>query len=371
MRSLLVTSHALCVSVARSLQLAFEYPSIKEALMMNIGLQTISLIMVYCERSTPYSCTNRLEDLVPSFDFDSAVRAMYESYDIRTQIIRDYDLGNHSYDTCADFLEVLIEKLNQRPNQNIFSRDFSQSEIFELAIDAISSSGVKFSSVLRKKPQIRDALHGYDYEAVAANPDEVFASLNGLITGQAEKPKKKAIVTWASILANNRNIGNFIATLAKHFHTKHDRHGNDLVDMHVFLCLAATLSKKPYIIVPDSVSEVFGISQDELAFPQMGLTICCEFLRNLGWSGFKPDRLIKKVFDDYYPSYREKFRPEADRILSLSGYGSDAETRRLIQCCLFGETLVPAGMPSSVADNIIWMSASILGHDRTGDFVHP
>ena len=93
-------------------------------------------------------------------------------------------------------------------------------------------------------------------------------------------------------------------------------------------------------------------------FRGMGFPIACEFLRNLGWSGFKPDVHITRLFDHWTHTLGlpiDDFRPRATELADLAGRGRSSEMTRHAQYSLAGIDLTPADITVSEADNLIWL----------------
>jgi hypothetical protein len=65
------------------------------------------------------------------------------------------------------------------------------------------------------------------------------------------------------------------------------------------LCLAVLFAEGPPKRWEGYEDLSVDIRSAPLKFPGMGFSICCEFFRNLGWSGFKPDVHITRLFQHW------------------------------------------------------------------------
>jgi|GEM_PF-6514980 len=94
--------------------------------------------------------------------------------------------------------------------------------------------------------------------------------------------------------------------------------------------------------------------------PGMGPTLASEFLRNLGWQGFKPDRHVMRLFDYWRQSDRswdplvERARADVDDITSRLPQQSKAIGTFLFYSRL-GELASPSDIPLSRADQLVWL----------------
>jgi hypothetical protein len=98
-----------------------------------------------------------------------------------------------------------------------------------------------------------------------------------------------------------------------------------------------------------------GVTDDpsELKLPGMGPALGSEFFRNLGWSGFKPDRHVMRLLDRWAPEVVEAQRPVARRLAEVVGR-HDRGTLDYLAYSLAGQAMTPSGTKFSVADNLVW-----------------
>jgi hypothetical protein len=86
----------------------------------------------------------------------------------------------------------------------------------------------------------------------------------------------------------------------------------------------------------------------------MGYVLTSEFLRNLHWNGFKPDRHIKRLIDRWFPGGGATVQDRVTRLHSLVGRRrKDLET--YLTYSLVGISASPPGIPLSQVDNLVWL----------------
>jgi hypothetical protein len=93
----------------------------------------------------------------------------------------------------------------------------------------------------------------------------------------------------------------------------------------------------------------------------MGPVLASEFLRNMGWSGFKPDRHIIRLLSKWYNG------SEREAIIGnrLEKFEATFGTLRKDDECflrfsILGEMLTPQGEEVNAADQLVWLYGSLL-----------
>jgi len=84
-----------------------------------------------------------------------------------------------------------------------------------------------------------------------------------------------------------------------------------------------------------------------------------EFLRNLGWSGFKPDRHVTRLFRRWFPDVVKASEPRAAQLAELIGRKS-RDLPTYLTYSLVGIAVTPAGHALSEADNLVWVLGAYL-----------
>jgi len=86
----------------------------------------------------------------------------------------------------------------------------------------------------------------------------------------------------------------------------------------------------------------------------MRYVLASEFLRNLRWEGFKPDRHIQRLFDRWCPQGAAQVKPEVERLQRLIGRKTK-DLGSYLTYSLVGISLSPADATLSKVDNLVWL----------------
>jgi hypothetical protein len=86
----------------------------------------------------------------------------------------------------------------------------------------------------------------------------------------------------------------------------------------------------------------------------MGYALASEFLRNLGWTGFKPDRHVKRLFDNWLPNGTVEVEKEAQDLAQLIGH-KDKDLYTYLAYSRLGVRVSPPSVPLSHVDNLVWL----------------
>jgi hypothetical protein len=99
--------------------------------------------------------------------------------------------------------------------------------------------------------------------------------------------------------------------------------------------------------------------------PGMRFTLASEFLRNLGWTSFKPDRHVTEMFQMWFGSPDEQnLIVEADIAAISRVFGRtriDRSDLSLLRTSLLGAKKTPPGTPINQSDQLVWLYRSTLG----------
>lgn len=83
-----------------------------------------------------------------------------------------------------------------------------------------------------------------------------------------------------------------------------------------------------------------------------GRTLASEFLRNLGWRGFKPDRHIQRLFSLWFPEVVKSCHERAVELAGLVGTRAK-DVVAFFTFSLVGHAVTPPGRTFSEADNLV------------------
>ena len=194
----------------------------------------------------------------------------------------------------------LVQSLGQvlRP-ENGTGESKSDSTVFRAAALAVASNMRQWSRFLRSRKEFECLLEDYDpiafSRAVERNPCRV-ERLRECLGGQTGRRDAQAIVGWANILVKNPQYFEELRDLKERISTRvlHDE---------VVPVLAAFLGE-PSKAAEKKWPPPHGMGTWKT--PGMRTALASEFLRNLHWAGFKPDRHIVRLFSKWFPDVAEE-----------------------------------------------------------------
>lgn len=274
---------------------------------------------------------------------------------INRSISGDYGLGNREFQDPEPFIEALLECLGQAPSDNPLCVEHSVNEVFEAAVRALASNSRQWIQFLRRQERLKEILCDYDAcEFVstinATDEHNVVEEIARLLGGQTERRDAKAIVKWARLLC-----------------ACPDYYKNVIVALALDLCYEANekCRRQPSAaeLLPALVGALVSKTRRSreryrrlqipcacVGLPGMRYVLASEFLRNLGWNGFKPDRHVKRLIKRWHPG----LAAEQPCYSALAGTG-EREFREFVQYSLTGMALTPPGISYSHMDNLIWL----------------
>lgn len=182
--------------------------------------------------------------------------------------------------------------------------------------------------------------------------------------GYTARKDADGIGRWAQILAADPGYYHHTISAARDAFAAADSAATPEV---TFLCVATYFGKEksPREIANSVVPQLRGIAK----WPRMGLPLACEFLRNLGWNGFKPDRHIVRLLGGWWTVVAPDAATQMQRIGHLVGTrhrvnpaipsslsGVDDLQAQLV-AALTGIAITPDDNYTR-ADNLLWLLGS-------------
>lgn len=268
----------------------------------------------------------------------------------------------------------LFEAMGQQPQDP--DRPVSNREVFRAAARAIGSNSRKWACFLGHEPQLKDLLHGYDPVATweAAASGQLIVDLADCLPGQTCNKDAQALLDWARLLAETKEYYTRIVRRVADIMRQNARHEcSEWPEKAVLMmCVVGVLAdpSKRWIEahLPDRAErEVLG---PKLKLPGMRYALGSEFLRNLGWSGFKPDRHVRRLFRRWFPRPWPKIDPQAKLLRLIGREGSELSDH--IGYSLMGVRATPDGEEYSQVDNLVWLLAVYIekkGHESDTDYL--
>lgn len=284
-------------------------------------------------------------------DASIIIQYLWNDPNIRKKIEADYNLGVTV--SSQAFSQSLIQALKQ-PVKSIF-RDVSNKEVFEAATKALGSNSRQWGSFSAKEHELRKLLEDYDPLKVYGKWNSEYENeVKAFFPGQTRKNDVTAVYQWSQKLTLLDNYyQNYIIKLSDAFLKNAQEKDIRISDEQLLLLVCGFCANPP---AHSSLLNTVYASND-FKFFGMGYILSSEFLRNLGWNGFKPDRHIKRLFDYWYASYKT-FPPEETYFYNEMLNSRKKDLNDFIKYSLIGHKITPHHLKYSEMDNLLWAFGS-------------
>jgi hypothetical protein len=258
----------------------------------------------------------------------------------RERIARDYQFNVPG--SPDELSEQVLRSLDQQAFENAVNQEYENDFIFRAVVRTIGNNSRKWTTFLAMESNISRVLSNYCVEEVVKNPPKCF-ELAKLLPGQTATADASAVLNWAQMLSENHHYYANVARAAREIHQRFGEcEGEHLTLNKLFLCVVAHFAD------PSRRAK-------DRKWWGMGFTLGSEFLRNLHWNGFKPDRHIKRLLNrwtdgqvDVLPAARE-----VQRVIRRS----DAALLDNLRWSLIGMEITPDDHRANFSqfDNLIWL----------------
>ncbi|MED3552097.1 hypothetical protein [Cytobacillus praedii] len=279
---------------------------------------------------------------------------LYENQAIRTKIQQDYGFERDPKN-IDEFSRLLISSLNQ-PVRDI-NREISNSELFEAAVKSLGSNSRNWVTFISKEESLRTQLFNYDPLKTYENSNSLVNDLRPFFPGQSCSNDVNAVLKWAKKLSNIENYySEYIKQVMNGFNKLHQNKFNVEIDeKNLFICIAGFFANPPSKWEGEEFLSCIDLHRDfaVLKFYGMGYPLTSEFLRNLGWNGFKPDRHIKRLFDNWLDVENILPVSEIKFLLDINGR-KNKDLIDYIKYSLIGHKISPKNISLSEVDNFVW-----------------
>jgi hypothetical protein len=299
-----------------------------------------------------------------TIDLDMIKNRLFANAKVRDRILRDYAVPR-PVTTAEDFARSVVAQFDQAPSPNPLEQRLTNDEVFRAAVKAIASNSRAWATFLTSEPKLRGKLNNYcatpTHRAFAAGHLKL-TEVSACLPGQSSGADSRAIEKWAGLLNDRqdwysgvREAGSELRRIAL------ERLGKPLPDSHLVLCLVALLAGPPPTRrVPRKLVELRDdLLVGRLKLPGMGYVLASEFLRNLHWNAFKPDRHVQRLFNKWFPDAIVTVQREVDALQDVLGWRSK-DLAKYLTYSLIGIEATPAGIPHSFTDNLVWLLGAYL-----------
>ena len=270
---------------------------------------------------------------------------------IRDRIIRDYGLVDAPSDP-ETFVKAWIGSLEQHARATPLSPIPTAEAIYKAVVHALASNSRTWTSFLGKRDQLWGILGASPTETTLNPSPDLHEQVRACLPGQTGRADARAILSWAKILADNPSWGQGLQAVWGAQGEAAERLG---------------------ILPPEPQEQMISLALHLGACgkqtPGLGFALSAEFLRNLGFEGFKPDRHVIRLLGLWAPDVVESCRPRARELGQIVGRRA-RDAQEFATTALAGLALTPAGVSASRVDNLVWgLGAYVEKKGRESD--HP
>lgn len=286
---------------------------------------------------------------------------LFNDIKVREKILRDYGITEYP-ESSEKFIQCITSHLDQVSEINPLEHQYSNDDVFRAAVRALGSNSRKWTTFLQSEDRLKNMLGNYS----ASYTNEALKSgrlsekeIKACLPGQTSGKDAKAICSWAAMLDREDSSYGIIRNIAddiRDYSLK--KYNRPISDSRLPLVTVAVLSGDRIRRTPEFIKahrEKFLNGQKKL--PGMGYILASEFLRNLHWTAFKPDRHIKRLFDRWCGDLINRYEDELAQLMNL--FGTQNRTlKEYFSYSILGIELCPEGVPITFVDNIVWLLAA-------------
>lgn len=288
---------------------------------------------------------------------------LFESREIREKLCRDYCIEDiRDPVKMADSLVSSMGQVRLSDSSTEYLAD--NRTVFRAAALALASNMRQWSRFLSRRREFESLLEQYDPITFSRALEVDGARLGDIancLGGQTGSGDAKAMAKWARMLARVSDYFNALNELKRDMHASVD-------DGEVVPVLAALLGS-PRKKLEKKRPPPFGV--ESWKAPGMGMVLASEFLRNLHWAAFKPDRHINRLLGRWFPEVVRRESERADTIAREILYCGSKDVITSLTYSLAGMTVTPKGCNFTKADNLVWaLGAYVEKKNKESDEVY-
>lgn len=285
-----------------------------------------------------------------TIDLNKVIEACFSNGGIRKRICEDY--GVEDSGTPQELASELVRSFGQAPPEgHSWEGRLENRCVFRAAVLAIGSNSRKWATFRKHEDRLREILFGYDPASVRKklhSSQSMERGIKACLPGLTAGNDCKAILRWAELLGDSPPYYDGLIELRRR--------------------IAALPQVKDNEVVP-LVAGVLGIGSNRInerwpppgnletwKAPGMRFTLACEFLRNLHWETFKPDRHIQRLLGLWFPAGAASLEERANLLArEVLGSRNKALVVKPLQFSLLGMQVSPADRQINAVDNLVWL----------------
>jgi len=265
----------------------------------------------------------------------------------------------------SSFATRLIDAMEQRGVTNPTEVRKSPTEVFHAAVRSLGSNQTDWARYMAAEDAIERVLHGFDPVAVnkaRLDGQDIQADLVAALPRTTPRRTASRVLTWAENLTNQPELYDEIQTLGRLAQAAGRLSNHELLPV-----VALVLSADPLTRLSRQRLAELGVRDRTWKLPGMGFALTTEFLRNLGWEGFKPDTHVKRLFDHWIGEEQlAQFDARAAELAAVVGIRS-RDSIRTLRYSLAGLAITPDGWSPSAIDNLVWLIGANVQGARSKD----
>jgi len=300
---------------------------------------------------------NQVKGNAPLVDMERVIGRLFADPKVVSRLRRDYALKSPASDP-ASLANELVKSFGQVSELSpTAERSVDNDTVFRAAVRAVASNNRSWSTFLRFESELESQLGGYkatETNAAVLAEELSIPDLRAYLPGQSGTADASAIIKWAALLADVPDYYRALTDLARRLVK------TGISEAEVVPAVAAVLGH------PTKRMEQLWPPPDRLRSwktPGMGPILASEFLRNLQWSAFKPDRHIQRLFDLWFDDVVEDYEEEAVDLAAAIGSRSGSVTK-FLKFSLVGLAVTPPDRSPTEVDNLVWALGSYVEKRR-------
>ena len=285
---------------------------------------------------------------MPTIDLDKVIERCFSEPDIRKRICGDFGIKDSG--TAQDLASKLVKQFDQIPPKgHSWENHLDNCRVFRAAVFAIGSHSRNWATFLKYECRLKEILFGYDPAAVRErlrSGRSIEEDIKKCLPGQTVSNDSKAILDWAELLGDGPSYYDCLIKLRRKMAALPQVTENEAVPM-VAGVLGMDLEKINKRWPPPDGLRTWKM-------PGMGFPLACEFLRNLYWGTFKPDRHIERLLGCWFWEGAADAEERAKELGKMIGSQSKGLIKPL-QFSLLGMKVSPADRHINAVDNLVWV----------------
>lgn len=260
-------------------------------------------------------------------------------------------------DTPHGFADQLIEAMEQPSVSDPLAHSWTPQQVFHAAVRSLGSNQTDWAKYMSSERALRATLLDFEPALVAAGladepPTLTVGDIERHLHGQYRRSTATRIAAWAKRLADEPGFYGSVQRLAEAIKIRGEIEDDHEVFPPLALALAGFVTgfgQRDLVAVGAPARHPQGWKLPGMEFP-----LVSEFLRNLGWDGFKPDTHVRRLFQQWLGDRLHDFDERAAELTAI--IGSRSRTAQEIVCySLAGVAVTPDGQPASRIDNLVWL----------------